>query len=586
MENLIVPSEKPLISPCPRAPLYEFAEIASEYEKWLKRQELLRQAVALLTSDTGFQSTEEIRQLLCQSGLVNLYVFLRYICGYANAFTRLTPTLHLDMCNFYQLTRVPGMFAAGFLSRKHFKSTTWTYGGSLWDIARNPDWEEVLASCIKERGVEFNGYIQEVLETNELFAWLYPELIPETGRNLNYNSEMTRVPAKRGYRPNIKIVAVGGSIQGVHAKNSFKTDDLVGEHMLDSMNQLGADNEKAKNWFDSAVENIPSGKQCIVTAWGTRYGPEDAWKPLWGDIKKFFGYTQAEPYEEKPDGRWVVYYRAVREDHGDGRGEQPIFPEEMTNDELDKMMINKPWQYWTQMMNMSTYSGLSEMIDYQVRECSLDVDANGRFVVSYFDFEEQKDITESLEEMDVVSGCDPGASEKRKSVRTSKSAYVVYARNWRDRRFVLRLESGYAPMTQVFDWMFKGHKMFKRTMRTTNVEIQGPFKILKPIIREEENRREQWINFRGVSAKGDKDVRIRANLQPLLDRGVLYAVSTARAAIMGEMSVFPDGRQKDVLDALAIAEAASRQPGSPEDEHDEDDVQDETRLERSTVTGY
>lgn len=583
-ENLIVPSPHPVISTCPRAPLYEFAD-DTDAERHRKQQLLLRQAVALFTSSTGFQGTEEIRQLLRQTGLVNMYVFLRYIAGYANAFTRLTPTLHLDMCNFYQITRVPGMKAAGFLSRKHFKSSTWTYGGSLWDIARDPEWEEILASCIKERGIEFNGYVQEVLETNDLLAWLYPELVPESGRNLNYNSEMTRVPCKRSYRPNIKIVGVGGSIQGVHAKNSFKTDDLVGEHMLDSMNQLGADNEKAKNWFKSAVENIPSGRRCIVTAWGTRYGPEDAWKPLWEDMKQFYGYTLGEPYEEKPDGTWVVYYRGVREDHGDGLGEQPVFPEEITNAELDKMMVEKPWQYWTQMMNMSTYSGLSEMIDYQVRDCSLDVDANGEFVVSYFDFEEGKDTVEALADMDVVAACDPGASEKRKSVRTSKSAYVVYARNWRDYRFVLRLESGYAPMTQVFDWMFKGHKVFRRVMRTTNVEIQGPFKILRPIIREEERRREQWINFRGVAAKGDKDVRIRANLQPLLERGALYSVESAKSAILGEMSVFPDGRQKDVLDALAIAEAASRKPDAPEEE-DEDDIERVEREERSMVTGY
>ena len=584
MSNLIRPSEHPVVSPTPATPLYMFGE-EDEQERHNKQQELLRQAVNVVTSDTGFKATEEVRQLLRQTGMVNLFFFLRFVAGYANAFTRLTPTLHQDMCNFYQVTRVPGIRAAGFLSRKHFKSTVWTYGGSLWDITRNPDWEEVLASCIKERGIEFNGYVQEVLEANELYAWLYPEYVPDEGRNLNHNSEMTRVPNKKGRRPNIKIVGVGASIQGVHARDSFKTDDLVGEHMLDSMNHLGADNQKAKNWFGSAVENIPSGRGCVVTAWGTRYGPDDAWGPIWSDIKKFYGYTEAEPFEEKADGSWVVYYRAVREDQGDGRGERPVFPEEITNDELDKMMLEKPWQYWTQMMNMSAYSGLSEMIDYDLKTCNLDVSKGGELIVSWFDSAEQRLMEEPLADMDVVAACDPAASEKRVSVRTSKSAYVVYARNWRDQRFVLQVESGFAPITQVFDWLFAGFKRFKGYVRTTNVEVQGPFKMLRPIIRDEEHKRQMWLNFRGVSAKGDKDGRIRAYLQPLMERGELYAVESAQAVIRGEMSTFPDGHQKDVLDALAIAEAASRRGDAPDDV-DEDDVWEQTSEERSAVTGY
>jgi hypothetical protein len=55
---------------------------------------------------------------------------------------------------------------------------------------------------------------------------------------------------------------------------------------------------------------------------------------------------------------------------------------------------------------------------------------------------------------------------------------------------------------------------------------------------------------------------------------------------MAEMSVFPDGHQKDVLDALALAEVASRNPGSPDDEYDEDDIRESYSDERSVVTGY
>lgn len=237
-------------------------------------------------------------------------------------------------------------------------------------------------------------------------------------------------------------------------------------------------------------------------------------------------------------------------------------------------------------MNMSTYSGLSEMIDYQLKDCALDVNADGRYVVSYFDHELRQEVTELLEDMDVVAACDPAASEKRKSIRTSKSAYVVLARSWLDKRFILRVDSGFAPITTVFEWLFDGYRKFKGYVRTTNVEIQGPFKMLRPIIREEERRREEWINFRGVSAKGDKDGRIRAHLQPIMERGDLYVLPSLQAAVMGEMSVFPDGRNKDVLDALAIAEAASRKPDAPDGEDEDDEQREQIAGQRSVVSGY
>src|SRR6056297_3230844 len=116
--NLILASQTPVISPHPLAPLYDFPGIISEYERHLAQQRLLQEAVTVVTSETGWQATEENRQLLRQSGFVNMFFALRFIAGYANAFTRLTPSLHLDIANFYQLMRrFPGTKMDVFLFR-------------------------------------------------------------------------------------------------------------------------------------------------------------------------------------------------------------------------------------------------------------------------------------------------------------------------------------------------------------------------------------------------------------------------------------------------------------------------------------
>lgn len=577
MTNLLPVSSKPLITPCSRAPLYSGDDTSS--------RELLRQATNVITSETGFSTSNlEIRELLRQTGMVNLFFYLRFICGHAGPYTELTPELHMDICNFYQRTRKPGTRAFGCLPRGWYKSTVWTYGGTSWDIVRDPDWEEVLCSSVVDRAIEFNGYIQEIFSKNDLIAWLYTEYVLEEGRNLATNAKMTRVPCKRTNKPNVRIAGVGASIQGLHAK-SFKVDDLIGEHMLDSARQLGADNEKAANWMKAAIRNIPTSKKnSIIFADGTRYGPEDAWTFIWNDMCEFFGYTQGEPYEIKPDGEWMVYYRASLEDHGDG--DQPMFPEKETKEELYKILREDPWTFYTQKQNMSTYSGLSEMIEYSLKDCTLDVNENGEYAVSYFDPETSTYVEERLEEMNVFAALDPAASEKRRSVRTSKSAYVIMARNWKDYRFWLHVNSGFVAITKVLDWLFEGYAKFRKHVLSTNVEVQGPFKMLRSIITEEQMRRNEYINLRPVTARGDKDGRIRMYLQPLFERGLMFATKSCEPVIRGEMSVFPDGHQKDVLDAMAIAEAASYRPNTPEDEDDAEESKVLMRGTKNPVTGY
>jgi hypothetical protein len=421
-ENLIRASEWPLISPHKDAPLY-----ACPHEA---QQELLRQAITEITSESGFNvGNPDVRELLRQTALVNMFFYLRFVLGFSGPYTLLTPDLHLDMCNFYQLTREKGTWAFGCLFRKGYKSQTWTCGGTSWDILRDPNWEEVLASNVIERSIEFNSYIQDGFENNELMAVLFPEFVPPAeGRTEAWNSKMTRVPCKRGKKPNVRVVAVGGSIQGLHG-NSFKVDDLIGEHMLDANRRLGADNEKARNWLISAIRNIPNSKATSnIFVLGTRYGPDDAYSEVWKSMKKFYGYTLGEPWTEKPGGEWTVYYRSISEDYGDGKATS-ILPQVMTDDELETIQREDPWTYWTQQINMSTYSGLSELIDYHTRECTLDTDVDGQLVVTYVDHLNGKHVDTPLAHLDVIAACDPAASSERKSIRTSKSAYGVVARS-------------------------------------------------------------------------------------------------------------------------------------------------------------
>lgn len=551
-------------------------------------QKLILKAMKLMA--TGGPKTDEDMVLVRQTGFVNLYFFLKYIASYSGPYQLLDSDLHLDMCNFYQeVCLQPGIRAGVFLGRGHFKSTVVTHGSNAWEVLRDPEIEIIQTSNVLGRAQEFLDYTKDVFASNELFAALYPEYVLREKRAKNNNAEKFQVPNKtrNKAKPNIQIAAVMGSIQGMHAP-VFKVDDLIGEHMLDSARNLGSDAVKATNWAKGAVENIPnvaSKSRIIVT--GTRYGIDDGYGWQWKSVKKLYGYTNGEPYEEVSDGVWTLYYRMSREERtyqdSEGRMEHITFPDKWSHRELDRIMEEDPWNYYTQLQNLSRWSGNAALSDYVLGDAYVDVGDDGEWWVTYGDNHERR-----LSEADLVAGIDPGASDSRKSASTSRSALVLLARFWDGVRVLVEARAGYVKSTEMFDWMFQVHRRYP-ILRVQHLEAQGPFKALDGPLRREQEYRKQYLNVRPVSSPGNKFTVIESTLQPVLEHSKVYATKDAMKVVHGELMAFPNGKQMDVLDAWAIAEKASRQPDKPIDEYDEEEHQYRvlmSRRSRSKVTGY
>lgn len=573
-------SENPMISRHPRAPMYDVAE--------KQQQVLLSQAVKVMTSETGPQAAEEY-ELVRQTGFVNLYFFLKYVASYAGPYQLLTPDLHSDLCDFYHLFLEPGSKFGGFLGRGMFKSTILTHGSNAWEVLRNPNVEIIQTSNILSRGQEFLEYTKDIFASNEFFEFLYPDYVIREKRAKNNNAEKFQVPNKtrNKAKPNIQIAAVMGSIQGLHAP-VFKIDDLIGEHMLDSQRNLGSDAVKATNWATAAVKNIPpvEGRARILVT-GTRYGINDGYQWQWEDVKKLYGYTQGEPYEEKEDGTWVLYYRMSREEReypdAEGRMEHITFPQKWSHSELDKIMADDPWNYFTQIQNLSRWSGNAALSDYQLGDCRVDLGEDGEWWVSFSGDNERR-----LSEADLVVGVDPGASDTKKSAATSRSALVLLARFWDGIRVVVEARAGYVRSTEMFDWMFAVHRKYP-TLRVQHLEAQGPFKALDGPLRREQTYRNVYMNVRPVTSPGNKFTVIESALQPVLEHHKVFATKEAERVVMGELMAFPNGKNMDVLDAWAIAEKASREPDKPLDEDEEEEQYYKSlmrRRSRSKVTGY
>ena len=200
-----------------------------------------------------------------------------------------------------------------------------------------------------------------------------------------------------------------------------------------------------------------------------------------------------------------------------------------------------------------------------------------------------------LRDCDVVLGVDPAASERRVSQRTSKTGIVLIARDYKDRIFVLEALGGYWAPSDYIDRVFKLCERYRYLQARVVVEMQAGFKVLKDVFREEQARRDIWLNVESVNALAHKEDTIRGVWEPALRAGRVYVNEDACTGLLAELSLFPSSPAKDLLDAGKIAIAASRIPDDPGYVDGEDPEIARARAERrrllnrnkyDRITGY
>jgi hypothetical protein len=298
-----------------------------------------------------------------------------------------------------------------------------------------------------------------------------------------------------------------------------------------------------ENWFWASEKPLlASMRSSRVIVVGTRYAVDDVYDSILRKAYKQEGYPMRN-FERSEDGNWRVYYRKGIEDG------KVIFPEEFTLEAYEEMSRNDYWTYVTQYLNDPQEAGLAELVAYEAQSASCEYDDSADDYVLELGMGHQV----PLSDCDVVQAVDPAATERYVSAKTSKSVALMLATTPRDECVAFSIRSGYVQPTQLFEWMFDHAKRYSRWMRSTFLEANAGFKVLGPILREEERRKGTSLHLRPFAAMGDKDARIRSTLQPLLDAKRLYVVEAFSSALNEELRSFPQSRRKDVLDALQIA---------------------------------
>jgi hypothetical protein len=573
--NILMPVADPVpleIIPHPNAPLFNGTDGLTK----------LAQLATEITSSNFSASNESVLDLLRQATLVNLWWALKFIAGYSGPYNLITDHLHADMANFAQKMLIPGTKNASFIFRSGYKSTIFTHGFNWWLVLRNPHIQIGVITAVGERGDEFMHHTQNAFDSNKLVELLFPSFVPRrnavTGKILEKNWTLNNfvTPARTRYcaGPTVKSISVNSSTAGNHFDH-ISADDLVGDDQLTVDRAAGADMLRAGNWFKSNERSlmVTPGVSTIGLS-ATRYAVDDPYERIMRNTKYVHSKEWIDGIEYEPDEskEWNVYYRLVEEN---GR---MTFPEKHTRLEMLKLSDTDFWTYALQYMNNPRAGALNELSDYELRECYVDWREDECIIVP----RGQKALY--LKDMDVLITVDPGASEKRKTARTSKSAVVVTARDVNDRDYIIDVRNGYYSPTQLMDKMFSLHKLYKSFIRATFVEMQGAFKLLKDMIRKEEKRRKYWLNLREETKSSNKHVNIRNNLQPKLERGEVYTTKQYMPIIQTELNQFPSGTL-DLLDAISLGIEKLHVPDGV-DEDDEDENDKEEQLKQSYLKNY
>jgi hypothetical protein len=546
-------------------------------------------------AESGHFSEGQMLEVFRQTSLVSLWFFLKIVAGAAGPFDKLNTSLHLSMCEFMQSTHEPGSRSAVFTGRFCFKSTICTIGDCAWSLLRNPDISTSIFSCTTDRSIDFLHTIQRIFDGNDLFATLFPSYVPPKNSK-RWNDVEAVLPNRTKYQTSSSVGAfgVGCNTAGIHSDRIY-IDDPVGDQQLNANRQSSAEMYKIANWLKSNLRTLVKGADSTISYAGTRYAIDDAHAFIFDSVKEKHGYwseLDEKTYKMPQDAEWRVYYRMVRENG------KIIFPEAYSEEMLEKIRKEDPWTYWTQIQNHPQMSGLSELNNYSVKECEL-VWKNGDCLIKYYENNDGGIGTAkyiNLADCYSVQAVDPASTEKYISAKTSRTAQGVLAHHASNKRFLISLHADYVAPTTLFDWLFSDAKKFKNYLSGTLLEAQGAFKILGPLLKEEERRRSCaallkndkpiYLNLRSITKTGEKDAVIRNTLQPLLEQELLYVEKSVKHLVLDELNIFPQSNKKDILDMWCLALNNTYRPESEVEAEEREQEEESWKQRVVNFAGY
>jgi hypothetical protein len=562
------------------------------YQKEENPRLLLKQ-IAEEVQSGNYPATSAFLDLIRQTGIVNLFFFLKFIAAYSGPYQLLNETLHMDMCNFRQSLSClsPGSRSAMFVPRGFYKSTIGGHGANTWELLRNPELRIRLVSNVVERAHHYKSISQRTFDSNKFFAELYPDYVPKKNAG-RWNENEFVLPNRQRYysEPSISAGGATGASEGIHV-DFLNLDDIEGLEDLDSENKSSMTMFQKKKWFDTNTTALLISRESRIHLNGTFYATDDVHSKILEDAKEFHGYADPE-FKVNPNGHWAIYYRSWIEN------EKTTFPEVMNEKTYADLLSRNAWSAITQYSNKPRDPALSEFYEFETKRFSLFWSTKKKewYIIKGAMSSEDANWDDEPEESllrlgscSTIMTVDPAGTEKGISARTSRTAITVWSMDYEENLYLLWCRAGYYGPVKMFDLIFEGCRRFEGLVKMVGVESAAMQKIIAPLLERERDLRKEYIRPVPIPALGDKEGRIRMNVgRALMQRRVWLCLGEERD-FEEERLVFPNNEyRRDVLDASEKAFVALTRPVSPEDEEEEELADEEYQyaVGRNKYTGY
>lgn len=223
-------------------------------------------------SSQAIELSRPVIQRIRENALRSLWFFARGVLG----FDYMTPRVHKPLCEFLER---PSRRKRITLPRGFLKTSVVAIAYPLWRAVKNPNIRVLIAMKTLPNAMRTISQIRSIVERNELFRLVFPEVVPASSRETKWSDEAATLKRDGVFREaTFEAAGIGTTLTSRHYDIIIE-DDLVAPDK-DNITGLEAmptreEIEKAIGWHKLATSLLADpGKGEIINV-GTRWSKYD-----------------------------------------------------------------------------------------------------------------------------------------------------------------------------------------------------------------------------------------------------------------------------------------------------------------------
>lgn len=444
---------------------------------------------------------DTMRQQLRERAQRSLYFFAKGVLG----FDKLAP-LHLEVCNFLEHPATRKLIV---LPRGHFKTTLASISYPMWLSINDPNIRVLIASSTSTNAQKIMSLVRAKWERCEMLRWLFPELVPDPNKFKWTDASACISRTKDWPESTYEAIGAGGTAVSRHYDVIIE-DDLVNEDHLINKEQM----DKIIDWHQYKEALFVNPSRGINPLIGTRWAHYDLiqWA-LDNELDR------------------VRYVRSAKQNG------VPIFPEEFTQQELDRLLsVMGTYKFSCQYLNDPT------------------ADTGRKFEegwLQYYDNLPQGPYNYFI-------ACDPATSVFKAGGQVARdSDYTALVGIAVSKDNHIYVEDVVVERFGIDEFIYELFRLVETYQLRTGVpprvgiETNAFQRALLFPIREEMKRSTTYFGVEELKASrvATKQLRILA-LQPYFSNGAI-SLKKSHTELLHEYRLFPLAKHDDALDALA-----------------------------------